>query len=145
VLARHFGAIEAVADASEEDLLAVREVGPEVARSVREFFAEPRNRDVISDLVRLGVRPSVSERATVFEGEKFVLTGALERWSRDELGELLQSLGARVTSSVSSKTDYVVVGARPGSKAAKADALGVRRLDESELAALLRERGVEID
>lgn len=142
VLAREFGEIGALMDAGEERLLRVHEVGPRVAHNVREFFSEPRNRLVVEDLLELGVAPRVEERGeAIFEGEKFVLTGALQNFTRTELSALIERLGGRVTSSVSSRTDYVVVGDNPGSKAARAEALGVRMLTEGEFEDLLRERG----
>ena len=145
VLAREFGSVEALAAASEERLMQVREVGPEVARSVVEFFAEPRNRRVVQELLDLGVRPRAEKLAPrVFDGERFVLTGTLATMTRAQAIELLERLGARVTSSVSGKTDYVVAGAEPGSKAEAARRLGVPVLSESELLRLLQERGVAV-
>lgn len=146
VLARHYRDIQALMDADEEGLTEVREVGPEVARSVREFFDQERNRRVVEALLEHGVRPSVEDagRERILEGERFVVTGALQRWGRDEVTGLLESLGARVTSSVSGKTDYVVVGEEPGSKADKAAELGVETLDEEAFVALLKDRGVTL-
>jgi DNA ligase (NAD+) len=145
VLAREFGSIEALMEADEETLLEVHEVGPGVARSVIEFFADPANRDVIVQLQTAGVEPRVEQRKSVFDGERFVVTGTLERWGRTEVASLLESLGARVTSSVSTQTDYVVVGGKPGSKAKRAAEFGVNTLDEAAFVALLQERGVKID
>ncbi len=144
VLAREFGSIEALMEAKEERLQQTHEVGPQVAHNVTEFFREPRNRRVVGELMELGLAPRIEARPKqVFSGEKLVVTGTLERMSRSEVGALLESLGARVTSSVSKKTDYVVVGDNPGSKADKALDLGVTVLTEADLFALLRERGVE--
>ena len=146
VLAHEYGAVEALMDADEETLMGVREIGPEVARSVREFFDQQENRDVLAELLEAGVRPTVEARGQVaFDGERFVITGALERWSRDEISSLLDGLGARVTSSVSRKTDYVIAGDKPGSKARKARELGVTVLGEAELIELFEERGVRLD
>jgi len=145
VLAQEFGSIEALMEAGEETLLEVHEVGPGVARSVREFFADPANRDVIRLLREAGIEPRVERRLRVFDGERFVVTGALERWGRAEVAELLDSLGARVTSSVSAQTDYVVVGGKPGSKVRRAAELGVAILDEAGFVTLLQGRGVKID
>jgi len=145
VLAREFGDIAALMAAEEERLLEVHEIGPGSAESVVQFFAEPHNRSVVERLLAAGVTPRVEERRQLFEGEKFVVTGTLERWGRDEIGALLQDAGARVTSSVSKKTDYVVVGENPGSKARKAEELGVPVLDEDALAALLRDKGMDVD
>ena len=153
VLSRHFGDIQALISADEDELVAIHEVGPEVTRSVREFFAESRNRDVVEELLALGVSlqgpadaPTGSgddRSGAIFSGEKFVLTGGLESMSRTEMSALLESLGARVTSSVSGKTDYVVVGDNPGSKARKAAQLGVATLSEPGLWELLESRGYE--
>ena len=143
VLAREFGDLKAFGDADQERLLRVHEVGPQVAYNVREFFDEPRNRRVVEELLDLGVSPAAEERGeVVFDGEKFVLTGTLTTMTRADVTALLERSGARVTASVSAKTDYVVVGDNPGSKADKAAALGVTILNEQELSAMLRERGV---
>ncbi len=143
VLAREFGDLMALVEADQERLLRVHEVGPQVAHNVREFFDEPRNRRVIEELLELGVLPVAEERGeAVFEGEKFVLTGTLTTISRADATALLERSGARVTSSVSSKTDYVVVGDNPGSKADKAATLGVTILEEQELLKMLRARDV---
>ena len=143
VLANEFGDLRALMAADEERLTEVHEVGPRVAHNVREFFDQERNRAVIDQLLELGMNPRVerSETPAIFADQKFVVTGALERFSRQSIGALLAELGARVTSSVSSKTDYVIVGENPGSKAAKAEGLGVTVLTEDEFTALLVERG----
>ncbi len=143
VLAREFGDLGALMDASEERLLEVKEVGPQVSHNVCEFFAERRNLRVVKELLALGVAPLAEQLGEqVFKGEKFVITGSLSGLSRPEISGLLERLGARVTSSVSAKTDFVIVGESPGSKATKARDLGVRILSEPELMELLRERGV---
>ncbi|WP_324669812.1 NAD-dependent DNA ligase LigA [Geochorda subterranea] len=134
-LARHFGSIEAIMQASVEELMKVPDVGEVVARSIREFFDEPANRRLVQELASLGVvttqarepRPSA---ASPFVGKRVVVTGTLARYSRREVEELLASLGAQVSGSVSAKTDYLVVGESPGSKLDKARALGVTILDE---------------
>jgi DNA ligase (NAD+) len=143
VLATEFGSIEALMAADEETLTGVHEVGPRVAHNVQEFFAQPRNRDVVGQLIALGLNPVIepSDTPQIFAGDKFVVTGSLARFTRQEVGALLADLGARVTSSVSSRTDYVLVGENPGSKAAKAEGLGVTVLTEEEFLALLAERG----
>ncbi len=146
VLAREFGDVRALMDADVEHLVGVHEIGPGSAESVVRFFAEPHNRSVVEKLLDAGVSPYVEERsAGAFDGERFVVTGALERWSRDEIGALLEGAGARVTSSVSGQTDFVVVGGKPGSKARKAADLGVPILDEAGLVALLTDRGVPLN
>lgn len=143
-LARHFGALEPLMHASTEELMQVPEVGPVVAESIAQFFAELHNRQVIADLRRLGVRWEEGrprQRAAVagVAGKTFVLTGTLPHWTREEAKEKIEAAGGKVTGSVSSKTDYVVVGADPGSKLARAEALGIPLLDEDGLKALLGE------
>jgi DNA ligase (NAD+) len=145
VLAREFGDMESLMDADVERLEAVHEIGPGSAESVVQFFAEPHNRSVVEQLFEKGVKPRAETRRQLFDGEKFVITGSLQRWSRDEISSLLEGVGARVTSSVSKQTDYVVVGEEPGSKARKAKELEVEVLDEDAFVALLRDRGVEVD
>ncbi len=140
-LARHFGSLDALMEADEERLQAVPDVGPIVARSIVDFFAEPHNREVIEQLRAAGVSweegvPSTPESGAAV-GKTFVLTGTLPNLSRDEAKALIESRGGKVTGSVSKKTDYVVAGADPGSKLAKAEALGVPVLDEAGLQRLL--------
>jgi len=147
VLADEFGDLRTLMAADEERLTAVHEVGPRVAHNVREFFDQDSNRAVVEQLLELGMNPQVerSAEAAILAGDKFVVTGTLERFSRQAIGALLADLGARVTSSVSSKTDYVLVGENPGSKAAKAEGLGVAVLTEDEFIALLAERGYTVE
>ncbi|HXW84760.1 MAG TPA: NAD-dependent DNA ligase LigA [Candidatus Binataceae bacterium] len=140
-LALKFGTLAAVADASEDDLTAVRDIGAEVARSVREYFAEPRNRKAVERLARQlhinpPVAPAFSSRAPLRD-KTFVLTGTLESMTRDQAEQRIMASGGKVTSSVSRKTDYVVAGVEPGSKLRKAQELGVKVLDEQQFSALL--------
>ncbi|MCL6556837.1 MAG: NAD-dependent DNA ligase LigA [Burkholderiales bacterium] len=143
-LARHFGALEPLMQASQEDLMQVPEVGPVVAESIVQFFAEPHNRQVINELRRLGVsweegRAKGKKSVPGVAGKTFVLTGTLPHWTREEAREKIEAAGGKVTNSVSSRTDYVVVGADPGSKLAKATELGIPLLDEDGLKRLLGE------
>jgi len=140
VLAAHFGSIEALQQATEEDLLAVRDVGPETAREIRAFFALKQNQAVIKRLIAAGVHPTVERRTRdgKLEGKTFVLTGALSV-PRDEVARDIEAHGGRVTSSVSKSTDYVVVGEEAGSKLDKARKLGITTLDERGLRRLLNE------
>jgi DNA ligase (NAD+) len=143
-LALRFKTLEAVAEASEDDLQAVRDVGKEVAGSIREFFAEPRNRKLVARLAKeLEIAPveEVSPQGWPGAGKSFVLTGSLEAMSRDQAEEAILAAGGRVTSSVSRKTDFVVAGAEPGSKLRKATELGVRVLTEAEFLKMLPKRG----
>jgi DNA ligase (NAD+) len=140
-LAAHFGALAPLLAASDGELLEVRDVGPVLAESIRDFFAEPHNREVIAALGKGGVRwPEGPRRRAAtgpLTGKTFVLTGTLPSLSRDEAKALLEAAGATVAGSVSKKTDYVVAGADAGSKLAKAESLGVAVIDEDKMRALL--------
>lgn len=142
-LAAHFGRLDALMEAGEEALEAVPDVGPVVASHVRRFFEEEHNRQIIRELLDAEVRPRESEPVSaadsVLAGKTFVLTGAMEAMTRDKAKDRLTALGARVTSSVSKKTDYVVAGTDPGSKLDKANELGVEVLDEKAFLKLLDE------
>ncbi len=143
-LARHFGDLKPLMAADEAALMEVPDVGPVVAESIAQFFAEPHNREVIADLQHAGVRwqavaPSRKAAVAGVAGKTFVLTGTLPHWTRDEAKDKIEAAGGKVSGSVSKKTDYVVVGADAGSKLAKAEALGVALLDEDGLRALLGE------
>jgi DNA ligase (NAD+) len=135
-LARHFGSLESIMSASLEEIEEVPDVGPVVAGHVRHFFDERHNRDIIARLVERGVRwPAPRQPAIAAQplaGKTFVITGTLSSLSREDAQERVRALGGRASSSVSAKTDYVVVGADPGSKLRKAESLGVRTIDEDE-------------
>lgn len=135
LLAEHFSSLDELAAAKPEELENVPEVGPKVSESIVEFFSESANRKLIKKLRDAGVRPTAEKRerkSDKFAGKTFVFTGALERRSREEAGEIVQQHGGKVSGSVSKKTDYVVVGADAGSKYDKAKELGVAILSESE-------------
>jgi DNA ligase (NAD+) len=125
-----------LAAASEDEIDAVPEIGPEIAATVREWFDEEENRQLIEKLRAAGLRLAgdapPQEGPKPLEGTTIVLTGGLDTLSRDEATALAQDAGARVASSVSKKTDFVVAGADPGSKYDKAVALGVEIVDEAE-------------
>jgi DNA ligase (NAD+) len=140
LLAENFGSLEELEEAKPEDLEKVTEVGPKVSEAIVEFFSEPANRKLIKKLRAAGVRPTAEKReikSQKFAGKSFVFTGALEHRSREEAGELVQQHGGKLSGSVSKKTDYVVVGADPGSKYDKAKELGVTVLTESEFEKLV--------
>jgi len=140
-LARHFGDLGRFMDASEDDLLAVRDVGPETAREIRAWTQEPQNRALVARLLAAGVSPEVEQVETrgPLAGKTVVLTGGLSKLSRDEAKAEIERRGGKVSGSVSRKTDLVVAGEEAGSKLAKAKELGVRVVDEEEFLALLRE------
>ena len=139
-LARHFGDLAPLADASEEELLQVPDIGPVVARSIRQFFDEPHNRQVMEGLVRAGVHWPRSAPAPRASGasKTFVLTGTLSGMTRDAARAAIEAKGHKVVGSVSKKTDFVVAGEEAGAKLEKARALGVRVLDERQFNELLQ-------
>jgi DNA ligase (NAD+) len=139
-LARHFGDVERLLAASEEELMAVRDIGPETAREIRAWTAEPQNVSVVRRLLAAGVTPAPQEEAAqgLLAGKTVVLTGSLSRWSRDEAKAEIERRGGKVSGSVSRKTDLVVAGEEAGSKLEKARQLGVRVVGEEELERLLR-------
>ena len=141
-LARHFGQLDAVMDATPEQLLEVADVGPIVALAIRTFFDQPHNREVVEQLRACGITWEEGEPATQvpkpLAGQTFVLTGTFPTLSRDDAKELLEAAGAKVAGSVSKKTSYVVAGVEAGSKLDKALALGVPVLDEAGMLALLQ-------
>jgi len=140
-LARHFGSLDAIMAASTDQFLQVPDVGPIVAESLHTFFAQPHNREVVEQLRACGLVWPEGEPAPAITlplaGKTVVLTGALPNLSRDEARALLEAAGAKVSGSVSRKTDYVVAGADAGSKLDKARELGTVILDEMQMKALL--------
>lgn len=137
-LAEHFHTLDAVLDAEIEPLQEVPDVGPEVAASIHRFFAEPHNRQLIERLRAAGVTPQPHEvRVGALVGKKFVLTGGLDGMTRLEAQRQIEDRGGRVVASVSKETDYVIVGAEPGSKLKKAEKLGLTVLDEAGFRELL--------
>jgi DNA ligase (NAD+) len=141
LVARHFGDLDPILSASRDDLEAIEGVGPTIAESIERFFADPRNAGEIERLRELGVRWPASAPAKEVQGplsgKTFVLTGTLPGVPRPAAKRRIEAQGGKVTSSVSKKTDYVVAGADPGSKLAKAEKLGVEILDPSAFEKLL--------
>jgi DNA ligase (NAD+) len=140
LLAEHFSSLDDLATANTEELENVSEVGPKVAASITDFFAEAANRNVIKKLSKAGVRPTAEKREVKSQklaGKSLVFTGGLANRSREEAGELVLQHGGKVGDSVSKKTDYVVVGTDPGSKYDKAKELGVTILTEGEFEKLI--------
>jgi DNA ligase (NAD+) len=140
-LADHFSSMDVLMAASDEELQQASDVGPKVAESIREFFAEPQNKRLVARLEKAGVRMKETAKpkpaAGPLTGMTFVLTGTLPNFTREEAQQRIEAAGGKVTSSVSKKTSYVVAGADPGSKLDKARSLGVKVLDEKGLLALL--------
>jgi DNA ligase (NAD+) len=144
-LARHFGSLERLMAASEQEIQQVQDVGPVVAAQVAAFFASEEHRRVISALREKGVTWPDVERpggsAQPFAGRTFVITGTLSSMTREAAQEALIARGAKVASSVSRKTSFLVAGAEAGSKLAKAEQLGVPVLDEAQFLKLLESGG----
>jgi DNA ligase (NAD+) len=140
ILASAYGSMENLMNATERELLSLREIGPQVAGSIVNFFHNPRNLEVIRRMTDLGVRPRVEDKRLGgrFTGRTFVFTGTLSRCSRDEARRLVEAEGGHAAGSVSRRTDYVVAGADAGSKLEKARNLGVRIMDEDEFFAMLQ-------
>jgi DNA ligase (NAD+) len=134
-LSEHFGSMDALMNATEEELEEVNEVGPRIAQSLAEFFHEPRNRELVKRLQAAGLTfaGKKKERGTKLAGKTFVLTGTLTHFSRDQAKQMIEDAGGRVSGSVSKKTDYVVAGADAGSKLDKAKELGVPVIDEEDM------------
>ena len=144
-LARHFGSLDRVMDASVEQLLAVRDVGPVVAQSIRTFFEQPHNREVVEQLRAAGIvwdehegAAGADVAALPLTGKTLVLTGTLPTLSREQAKEMIEAAGGKVAGSVSKKTHYVVAGEEAGSKLDKARELGIEVLDEDGLRRLLQ-------
>jgi DNA ligase (NAD+) len=144
ILARDFGSIDAIEAASEDELRTSEGIGPEVAASVRLFFEQSANREMIERLRASGVvmeRAAAEEiKGTVIAGKTFVLTGTLPTLTREEATEMIEARGGKVTGSVSRKTDYVVAGDAAGSKLVKAQELGIEIVDEAAFRELVSSR-----
>ena len=148
-LASHFGSLQKIRDASESELLEVADIGPIVAKHIYTFFRQPHNLEVIEDLQDCGVHWDEVEidqnREKPLEGLTYVLTGTLERMTRDEAKGYLQTLGAKVSGSVSKKTHCVVVGDNAGSKLSKAESLGLETMDEDSFIEFLEDHGIALE
>jgi len=144
VLTKHFDSMDALAEASAEDLAAINEIGPIIAESVHDFLHDDFGREMIAELRKAGVTMEAPQRepaaagGAALEGKTIVVTGTLVQFNRDQINDLIRQHGGRAASSVSKKTDYVVAGEKAGSKLAKAQQLGVSVLTEEEFAALIQ-------
>jgi DNA ligase (NAD+) len=138
VLAQHFPSLEALSNATYEELIQIPEIGPRIAQSIVDFFRNAENRKLIQELKELGVKTEAEKpKEGPLSGKTFVFTGTLSAFPREEARRLVESLGGRVASSVSRKVDYVVVGADPGEKLRKAQELGITILTEEEFRKLV--------
>ncbi len=142
-LAARFRTIDRLLAADTDELEAIPEVGPVMAQTVAEYVRQPATRQLIDRLRRAGVKltQDVARGPKPFEGKSIVVTGELSRFSRQKAEALTHQLGGKAASSVSRKTEFVVVGERPGSKLQRAQELGVKVLDEAEFLALLTQHG----
>ena len=144
VLARHFGSMDEIRKASQDDLVAINTIGPKIAESVHEYFSQASNVDLVNELNRAGVNmteesASTSDVGTPLEGKRFVVTGRLNNYSRSEIQNKIKELGGTVSGSLSKRTDYLVAGEGGGSKLADAERLGVAVLSEEEFEKLIAE------
>ena len=144
-LAKQFGSLENLKNAAEEDLLQIEDIGPKVAHSILNYFAQPESKERLQKLEAAGVsmenvKLEASQQEHILQGLSFVVTGTLAHYSRQEIKEVIENLGGKVTDSVSKKTSYVLVGENPGSKAEKAKTLAIPVIDEQEFERLLKER-----
>jgi DNA ligase (NAD+) len=142
ILAREFGSLQKLSEATVEELDAVHEIGLTMAQSIHDWFADSGNARLCERLMKSGVRTEIEKAATksepqTFAGKSFVLTGTLPGMTRDEASGLIEARGGRVMSSVSKKTDFVLAGAEPGSKLDKANQLGVKVIDEAAFRKML--------
>jgi len=140
ILARHYRSLDALQNASLEELLEIHEIGPAMAQSIRDFFASPANIRILQKLKSAGVRMEEEkgeEAELPWVGKTFVLTGSLENFTREQAGDRIRALGGEVTSSVSARTDFVIAGPGAGSKLTRARELGIIVLDEAAFLRLL--------
>jgi DNA ligase (NAD+) len=142
-LARHFGSIDALLDASQEEIQEVEGIGPDRAESIAGWFQDEQNRMLVAELRELGLRFELGDEEKPVEGpltgSQYVITGTLEGFTRDEAAAALAALGAKVSDNVSKKTTGVIVGESPGSKVAKAQKAGVPLLSEADLRELVKD------
>lgn len=142
-IANHFGSIDSIINASEDEIAAIYEIGPSISNSIRNFFSNKNNIHIINELKSAGLNFKSSQimaaQNSALTNKIFVLTGTLNSLTREEAGQRIIKLGGKVTSSVSKNTDFVVVGEKAGSKLSKAEKLGVKILNEEDFLSLLKE------
>ena len=142
VLAKNYKSIDELSKASEDELLLIYEIGPHIAQSVVSFFKQSSNRKIIEKLKKADVttkKEVIEKLPQLLEGKSLVITGKLISYTRDEIRELIKKLGGRISSSVSKKTDFVIVGENPGSKFEKAKKLDLKIINEEEFKKLIKE------
>ena len=140
-LAENFGSIDSLISAGEEEISAIHEIGESISKSVHEFFSNKSNLKIIDRLRKHGLKFSLEKKRvknTIFTDKTFVITGTLAEYSREEASEIITNLGGKVTSSVSSKTDFLICGGNAGSKLAKAEKLGVKIIKDDEFVKLIK-------
>jgi len=139
ILAEHFGSLDVLMNATQEELAQIDQIGPTMAESVYEYFRDTRNREVIKELLAAGVVPRQprERRSSKLAGKTIVVTGTLENFTRQQIEQAIRQAGAKTSSSVSKKTDYVLAGENPGSKLDKARELGVEVINEKEFLAMI--------
>ena len=141
ILAGHFGSLGAIMQASEEELADIDQIGPTMAKSIREYFGDAKNRAVIGELLDAGVGPEPPSKSGKSKGKlagkTVVVTGTLENFSRAEAEQAVREAGGKASGSVSKKTDFVLAGENPGSKLDKAQKLDVRVIDEREFVRMI--------
>ncbi len=142
ILAEHFGTLETLMAATEEELAEIDQIGPTMAKSIREYFSDPENCSIINQLIEAGVKPEPPEtrRSTMLVGKTIVVTGTLENFTRQQAEQAIRQAGAKASSSISKKTDLVLAGDNPGSKLDKAKKLGVEVINEEQFVEMIGER-----
>lgn len=143
ILAKKFGSMERLQEATADELQGIPDIGPAMAESIAHFFRQESTEDFLDKLDRAGVKMTAAEssRPSVFDGQSIVVTGSLQRWDRQQIEDLIETYGGKAAGSVSKKTAFVVAGDKAGSKLAKAKELGIPVLTEEEFARLLEEKG----
>ena len=140
ILAEHFGSLEAIMAAEEEELEAVEQIGPTMAKSIYVYFRDEKNRKVIEELLAAGVKPAQPKikRGGKLSGKTIVVTGSLETMTRQQAEQTIRQAGGKASSSISNKTDFLLAGSDSGSKLDKAKKLGVKVIDEKQFLEMVK-------